>query len=73
MIKKKKKKKKKMNIFELLKSSKFSSSPTMVEVGIRKLGSIAQSVLLKHLTHHKPLGFLMFSGGIDKQHRAIMN
>ena len=45
----------------------------MVEVGIRKLGSIAQSVLLKHLTHHKPLGFLMFSGGIDKQHRAIMN
>ena len=62
-----------MNIFELIKSSKFSSSLTMVEVGITTLGNIAQSVSLKHLTHHKPLGFLMFSGGIDKQHRAIMN
>ena len=69
----KKKKRKKTNIFELLKSSKFSSSLTMVEVGITTLGNIAQSVPLKHLTHHKPLGFLMFSGGIDKQHRAIMN
>ena len=45
----------------------------MVEVGITTLGNIAQSVSLNHLTHHKPLGFLMFSGGIDKQHRAIMN
>ena len=69
----KKKKKKKTNIFELLKSSKFSSSLTMVEVGITTLGNIAQSVSFKHLTHHKPLGFLLFSGGIDKQHRAIMN
>ena len=70
---KNKNKNKMINVFELLKSSEFSSSLTIVEVGIRKLGNIAQSVLSKHLTHYKPLGFLMFSGGIDKQHRAIMN
>ena len=26
----------------------------------------------QHLTHYSPLSFLMCSGGIEKQHRAVM-